>query len=94
MSDKMIHQVSNMRSSDGLKKSAITTSRAHKNWRLHVTPIEARSQGRAKLLKLEHLLTCTLSNINKMASFYAHTCAVCVTIVSTESKFCPVSNFM
>ena len=51
--------------------------------------------GRAKLLnrtKNRTLVTCVLSNINKMAYFYA-ACVVRVTIFSTEGKFHPVSNF-
>ena len=35
---------------------------------------------------------CVLTNINKMAYFYA-SCTVSVTIFSTGGKFCPVSNF-
>ena len=35
---------------------------------------------------------CALSNINKMAYFYAM-CAVCVTSFSTSRKLRPVSNF-
>ena len=50
----------------------------------------------AKLLnytKNRTLVTCVLSNINKMAYFYS-VCAVRVTIFfRTSSKFCPVSNF-
>ena len=46
-----------------------------------------------KIIKNRTLVMCTLSNIKKMAYFYA-VCAVCVTIFCTGGKFQPVLNFM
>ena len=40
----------------------------------------------SKLFKNRTLVVCTLSNINKMAYFYA-ACVVCVTIFSSGEKF-------
>ena len=61
----------------------------------HVAPIEACSWDKIIIelncTKNRTLVMCALSNINKMAYFYA-ACAVCITIFCTGSKFRPFSN--